>query len=822
MFFMKDKFLLIVLLFCQIINAQIKGKVVDGSNKPIAFASVTIEKTYIGTSTNENGFYELTLPSTSNFILVVKSLGYKTVRLPLQTPVSSPINIQLENEDSVIQEILVTTKENPANGIIKRAIANRKKNTEKQDKFEADFYSRGIFRVKDIPKKFMGVEIGDFEGNLDSTGTGIIYQSETFSKIKYERPNKLKEEIIASKVAGKDNGFSFNTAINTDYNFYENTIDFNIPLISPISSNAFNYYKYKLVDNFTDVYGNYINKIKVTPKRDKEPVFEGFIYVVEDTWAVYGVEFEIKGYRVQNEFLESLKLVQNFNFNPETKMWVKNLQTFDFQAGFLKMKFNGKFTHVFNNYDFKEAFDKKTFSREVVSFVKEANKRTDDFWASQRPVPLTEEEASNYIKKDSIYKIRNSEKYLDSIDSKGNKFKLYKIITGYNYKKTFEKWNVNYEGLLNFTSFNFNTVQGFHLTSGVSYNKEDRDLGKITRIALDANYGFSDLRLRPLFSYYQKFNNKNDWFVRFKAGNEAVQFNEKKPISDFVNSISTLFFTNNFAKFYDKDFVEFSTGFEWFNGVFFTTKWSFENRSALINTTDYKLIKSNDLYTSNNPLNPISELPTFEENHIVKASIGTRFIFDQKYITRPDAKLNFNSGKYPILTLFYEKGLASNIKENNYDFVQATLSYNKILGNKGEFESNVIGGHFFNADNINFIDYKHFNGNQTHVKWRQSDLNSFNLMPYYTFSTNKQFVETHLLYNDNGYFLNKIPLINKLGFNLVAGYHLLNSKDIKPYQEFSVGLNRIGFGKYKLFKIEYVRNYQGGYLGDGVMFGLSL
>src|SRR5690606_29851389 len=130
---------------------------------------------------------------------------------------------------------------------------------------------------------------GDLEGNLDSTRSGVIYLSETVSKIKFEKPNHLKEEIIASKVAGNDNGFSYNTALNTNYDFYENYVDFGINMVSPIANNAFNYYKYQLESTFYDENNQLINKIKVTPKRDKEPVFEGHIYIVEDSWAIYGI-----------------------------------------------------------------------------------------------------------------------------------------------------------------------------------------------------------------------------------------------------------------------------------------------------------------------------------------------------------------------------------------------------------------------------------------------------------------------------------------------------------------------------------------------------
>jgi hypothetical protein len=97
---------------------------------------------------------------------------------------------------------------------------------------------------------------------------------------------------------------------------------------------------------------------------------------------------------------------------------------------------------------------------------------------------------------------------------------------------------------------------------------------------------------------------------------------------------------------------------------------------------------------------------------------------------------------------------------------------------------------------------------------------SFNLLPYYTHSTNDQFIETHVVYNDNGYFMNKLPLFNKLGLNLLGGFHQINLPNSKPYQEFTVGLDRIGFGKYRLLRVDYVRSYQGGFVGDGIMIGL--
>uniref|UniRef100_UPI00404B2CD1 DUF5686 family protein n=1 Tax=Flavobacterium sp. TaxID=239 RepID=UPI00404B2CD1 len=300
---MQQLITLLLLFISSISFAQIKGTVTDAQGKPLAYVNIYVEGTYIGTTSNEQGKFELNYSASNKVSLLFQYLGYKTQKQYVEIVGSTPytLDVQLEEENYNLNEITVIQGENPANAIIKNAIAAKKKNAAKTDKFEADFYSRGIFKAKDIPKKIMGVEVGDLDGSLDSTRSGVIYLSETVSKIKFEKPNNLKEEIIASKVAGNDNGFSYNTALNTNYDFYDNYVDFGIKMVSPIADNAFNYYKYKLEGTFYDDKKQLINKIAILVKRDKEPVFEGFIYIVEDSWAIYGVDLDLKGYRMQNQ-----------------------------------------------------------------------------------------------------------------------------------------------------------------------------------------------------------------------------------------------------------------------------------------------------------------------------------------------------------------------------------------------------------------------------------------------------------------------------------------------------------------------------------------
>ena len=821
---MQKILLTLTLCFSLLSYAQIKGTVKDENGKPLPYVNIYIENTYTGTTSNELGKYELNSKDQKNIHLIFQHLGFKTQKhFIANTTVPYELDITLVEENYELKELVINTGENPTNEIIKNAITARKKNAAKTDKFEADFYSRGIFKAKDIPKKFMGIEIGDFDGNLDSTRSGIIYQSETFSKIKFEKPNNLKEEIIASKIAGNDNGFSYNTAINTNYDFYENYVNFGINMVSPIADNAFNYYKYKLESTFLDEKNQLINKIKVTPKRDKEPVFEGFIYIVENSWAIYGIDLDIKGYRMQEPILENMKLTQNFSYNETTKIWAKNIQSLDFSAGIFGMKFTGKFTHVFSNYQFKAAFDKKTFGKELVTFAATANKKEASFWEATRPVPLTSEEIKNYIQKDSIQVIRKSVTYLDSMDAKSNHFKLEKILLGYTYKNSYKKWSINYQGISNIGSLNFNTVQGYNLDSGFSYRKWNDETGKYTAISSIFNYGLSENQLRVKGNYYHRFNNQNYAYIALSGGSSINQFNGNEPISTIVNSISTLFFKNNFIKLYNKEFAEINYGREVANGFFISGKLLYENRRALFNTTDYTVLKNDALYTSNNPLQPLNFISTpFQKHEIIKGQIGTRIRFGQKYISRPDGKINIQNNDYPVISLNFEKAFGASLKNYQYELVSAVIDYSKTIGNKGDFGLRIKAGKFFGAKNIAFVDFKHFNGNLTHVNILNNSLNAFNLLPYYSHSTNDAYIETHVEHNFNGYIMNKIPLLNKLQWNLIGGFHQILIPNFKPYQELTVGFDNIGWGKFRFLRIDYVRSYQNGFQGDGVMFGIKL
>ena len=149
--------LLIATLFLISIStfAQLKGTVTDSKGNPIPFANIYVKDTYISTSTNDKGNYTLNIKATGNYTVLYQYLGYKTNKQVISI-LSLPqiLNVSLYEEEIQLTEVIISKKENPAIAIIKNAIANRKENSKKTSKYTADFYSRGIFKVKDLPKKF--------------------------------------------------------------------------------------------------------------------------------------------------------------------------------------------------------------------------------------------------------------------------------------------------------------------------------------------------------------------------------------------------------------------------------------------------------------------------------------------------------------------------------------------------------------------------------------------------------------------------------------------------------------------------------------------
>ncbi len=816
---------LFLLLFSVIsITAQVKGTITDENKNPLSFVSVYLNETITGTTSNDNGAYVLDINKKGNYTIVFQYLGYKTLKKNITiTQLPFNLNVVLEEEDVQLAEISISTKDNPANRIIRNAIAKKEENTDKFANYTAKFYSRGLYRIKDAPEKFLGQSLGDFGGGLDSTRSGIIYLSETVSEIKFKKkPKQFKETIIASKVSGRDNGISFNRAEDANINFYNNNVEFGNDLVSPISTNAFSYYKYKLVGTFYDKNGKLINKIEINPKRKNDRVFNGVIYIVEDDWALYGADVTVTGKQINIPVVDVLKLKQDYNYSKESDAWVLIRQSIDFKVNFFGFNFDGRFSSAYSNYNFKPAFNENTFTNEVLSFEKNATEKDSLYWNSLRPVPLTKEEVKDYKIKDSIKVVRKSKPYLDSINKKQNKINFLSPITGYTYRNSFEKWSLNFRGFIE--DFSFNTVQGFNTTLGLNYFKRQNDKGKWWNFGVNVNYGFSDKRARPVVFFNKKWDNFSRPRISFSGGITTAQFNGRNPISNFDNMYRSLVRRENYLKIYEKEFARIGFSEEIKNGIYFSSSLEYAKRKPLFNTSDYSFASQskNEPYTSNNPLNPSDfENSVFEEHSIATLNVGARFVFGQKYLSYPDNKFNMGNNKYPSVSLNYRKTFAATSSSLTSDLFTATVSQGLKIGNYGNFDYFLRSGLFLKKKDLALMDNLQVNGNRLFLV-SKNRISSFGLLDYYKFFTNDKYAEMHFQHNFKGAILNKIPLVNKLNFHLVGSFKTMFMADTSPYSEFSVGLDNLGFGKWRFLKAEYIQSYHAGIKNDGFVLRLSL
>jgi outer membrane receptor for ferrienterochelin and colicins len=88
---------------------SISGKIVTEDGSEIPYASVYLKKTKIGTSSDENGLYELKNIPKDKYILIVSSIGYKTKSIKINITSDKEItkNITLLEDDS-LDEIVVS------------------------------------------------------------------------------------------------------------------------------------------------------------------------------------------------------------------------------------------------------------------------------------------------------------------------------------------------------------------------------------------------------------------------------------------------------------------------------------------------------------------------------------------------------------------------------------------------------------------------------------------------------------------------------------------------------------------------------------------
>jgi hypothetical protein len=824
---------LFIFFFPAFALAQVSGKVLDDRGEPLPYATVYVRNTSNGTVANASGKYQLNVaPGVQE--IVFQYIGY-TTKVEKITVENKPVvlNVRLEPADLALNEVVITS-EDPAVRIMREVIAKRRYYKNKVKEYACDVYIKGFYKLVDTPKKIMGQDIGNLGGILDSNGTGVLYLSESVSKEYFQTPpDRKKEVMISSIVSGSENGYSINRSTLTDFNLYEERLDIEREILSPLADNAFNYYRFKWMGSYTDLNGYTIEKIQVTPKRKEDPTFSGMLYVVDAWWNLAGADLRLTGNAIKQPMLDTMRIQQQFVMIGKPDTWRLISQITSFKFGVLGIKINGFFNSVFSQYNLEPGFVKNFFSRETFSIAKEATLRDTAYWAAIRPVPLTEEEHTDYIKKDSLQKIWTSKSYLDSLDRKQNKFRISNLILGYTWNNSFKHRSVSYPAAYRWVQFN--TVQGWVLDLQPDWKLDADDRGtKFWRTNGNLNYGFSEQKLRGWLAVNRRFESIQNTTLEVKGGSTTEQLNRQNPVGLLVNALYSLVDERNYLKIYDKTFFNTTWSRILIPGIALNASAEWATRKTLNNHTDYSWRKGTETrYTSNAPVPALENEPDFPAPDIFLLGADLRFRFGQAFSTYPDQRVYGNS-KWPVINLRYRKAIPNILgSDTDFDFIHVLLRQKNLSWGLGGFTDWSAGaGYFIRNKSLSFIDLYHPSGNQTFFGTPDRYNRSFLLLPYYAYATDRPFAEAHAQHHLQGWLLDKIPVLRKLNWKEVVGASIFYadqpSRDPAiagklPYWELNAGIENIGFKFFRQIRVDVAWGFLGKtHYRTGVVLGIDL
>jgi len=268
------------------LTAQVTGTVYDKSTKlPLPFCNVTVPNSSKGTMTDVNGYFKINTKIKSTILL--SFIGYKTksVRVTKQN-----MSIFLKPKSILINEINVVMGVDPAIEIIKTAIKNKSENISDNNSSNLLKQEKLKVVIKDKHAKLIGFNKSKLYNKMNQeSDKGIPFFIS--NEVSFE-DSIIENEIIG---VGLEQDFFSEYIKSLNFNFNVNDDLINVlgrSFVSPLSSNAFSFYKFYLVDS-NYIGNNFCYKIRITKRRKRDAVFTGNIWINKSNFSVQKVNLFI-------------------------------------------------------------------------------------------------------------------------------------------------------------------------------------------------------------------------------------------------------------------------------------------------------------------------------------------------------------------------------------------------------------------------------------------------------------------------------------------------------------------------------------------------
>jgi hypothetical protein len=796
-----SRLLLLLLSFLAVntISAQLlKGRVTDETGNPIPFAKVRVMNTSYGTVANALGNFQLEL-SYQSYHIQYSAMEFitRTDSVTITSDVQL-VEVVLLPEAEELAEIAITakTKRDLGKEIMKQVIDKRKYFRDQLSQYSCNTYCFTSLEKETTDSLKTDTLISRKKMNLTEWNGTSYYKSANrykdvitaFTDLTEAGGNSgsvtivtggMDDEILEPETSNPTNPYLFVNGIkDADINLFDNLIEApglsERPLISPMAYNAFLYYSFAVKSSFYDDEQRKIYEIQVNPRFREEALFEGTLFIRDSVWELVSYELGIN--KDAMNFFKEMRLVCDFEKIGERIIPTRREFVYLLKEGSKKIHGNIRLLHSDYAFDYDDS-DRK-FWLETMVYTPEAFNRDTVYWNKVRPFHLKKEEILFIRQQDSIEQYHASEQYLRQQDSVFNTLNVWDFLfNGVGFRNTFKKQEI-YLGSLLEQVVPFG-VGGYRHRLDVSYEKEFKNNHAIMLNPV-VDYGFTNHDLKGQMALTYMYNPRRFSKIFIEAGD----------VYDFMNGYQSIQGTFAPANRVRNRKFELYHRMELLNGLYFKSGIFYSNRSSIDNIEYPSWVDAFGFFSKPEP---------FEGYKIFMTDIEFSYHFRQKYMLKGNKKIIIGS-QWPVVSLQYKKGWPTIFGgQSNFDFMELRLTDEINLNSLGNSEFKLVSGAFLRKTDLRLVENKFF---RTSDKWFFSNpINSLQLLDT-ALNTANSYLQFTAIHHFNGFFLNKVWLLNRLKLQETVGGSFLMIPDAHFAQaELYFGIERVFRIRKQLFKI---------------------
>ncbi|MFV0593009.1 MAG: DUF5686 and carboxypeptidase regulatory-like domain-containing protein [Draconibacterium sp.] len=865
--------LLISLFSPQPAQAQaVYGKIIDEQHQPIPYATIFISETKEGTTSNIDGNFYLQLPK-GNYHLTVRSMGYlqqnKEVTLDRD---SLFLSITMHVQKFELKEVKIFPgKEDPAYLIMRKAIAKAPYYRDRIKHYTADLYIKSNFEFQNIPKIIKQQEMEDGRKFKDYFKENVTYVIESHNKITYDYPNSYKQQVISKRTSLVGIDEPPVMGLMTESFYQERPAE----VISPLAPMALRHYNFQY-EGFITVGDFDVFKIRVIPKRKSDELVDGYIYIVDQLWCIYNLDFSSTIKFVEYRIKQQFENLGNENWLPVTHHITGNFGALGMRGNFYYGA-SVKYDSIIDNYasnvlpevaeidtakvetviEKEENPDIKRMRQEVETLTQKEHMSNADVrkvsrlnreitkeqykemesadyfqsydiedkkittpheeaWDSIRTIPLTPAEIQSYKMADSIQALHDMRR--DTSATGSTKSRFFKTLFAGSFDLTADSLTrLRYRGLLDPKNFDYNAVDGYKFMQYVRLRYYP-DSAKVISLEGEIGYAFNRKTLFGTFGtrFENVFGNRSR--VELNLGKVSRDFKgQESGITPIVNAVSTFFFAENYMRLYETGFVSLDISQPVLKNLWVRGNVSYNHFYPLSNHASYPFGDMRH-YASNVPKGLEVDSPFLAAQKSFSYSATATY---RKRIHKPWAQQSpflFLSDFYRVDLNFYQgvKDVFSSVSD--FSRIDLKFQHQANVSISTGIDWSVNAGYFFNTDQMHFSQFKHFNTSDIMVSMK-SFTGVMQLINDYEFSTNDRYLNGTFELRSEYILLRYLSFINRKAWSESLHFNYLTTPALNNYWELGYSLNNLFFvGNLGVFT-----GFEGGeFKSVGFKFSLSL